>query len=545
MTRAREMSATNHDILLTTGARSANRGTAAGSLGRSRWSVTIAAIAAALAVIGISYGQTIGSAFHTWTHSTAHQFALLVLPISLYLIWQRRSHLAQHAPAPVFWPLLAAVPLGLLWLAADAVHVTLGAQVAVLGLVQVLLLSLLGWPIYRTLLFPLLFLWLLVPFGDSLVPYLMRLTTHLTAAGLTLAGLNATTDGNIVISEAGRIGIVEGCSAVDFVIGNLVISLVFANLVFTRNTKRFVYVLAAAPVAILANGLRTTSAILITYWSGGAWHLVSDHRLYGWVLFFAFVALQMAIGARFGDPRRGAPEGASTPVADSPRNGARTCAVLLTAMALVVIPPLYAASSKTEAIRLEGAALCAPAWLSRDGVGKDGWHPVFRGAQAEHHSRQAVDGRSVDLYVAYYWHQAQGAELVGWPNGVFDGKTWHFMEQKAVVASIDGRATEIRETRLRGPERARRLTWHWYWVDGRIVASPAMAKLLQAKAALLGSDQRAAAVVLSSAEGTDPGETRRAMQALLVRASFLTPMLEAAPAAGADAGQGCRRQSGS
>ena len=117
------------------------------------------------------------------------------------------------------------------------------------------------------------------------------------------------------------------------------------------------------------------------------------------------------------------------------------------------------------------------------------------------------------------------------------------LEQKPVVANIDGRATEISETRLRGPERGRRLTWHWYWVDGRIVASPAVAKLLQAKAKLLGRDQRAAAIALSTNEGIDPEEARRAMQTLLAGASFLTRMLnDARP--GGDGGQGCQASPG-
>ena len=535
------MGAANRDILVESAVRSDESQAAGGRLEQRRWASTIAAVATAVAIAGISYGKTVGSAFHTWTHSEAHQFGLLVLPISLYFIWQRRFHLAQQTPAPVFWPLLAAVPFGLLWLASNAVHFTLGTQVAVLGLLQILLLSLLGSRIYKILLFPFLFLWLLVPFGDSLTPYLMGLTTHLTAAGLTLAGLDVTTDGNIVISEAGRVGIVEGCSALDFVIGNLVISLVFANLVYTRNNKRLVYVLAAVPVAILANNLRTTSVILITYWSGGAWNLLSNHILYGWGIFFVFVALQMALGARFMDPKHSAPEGLSTTVNDSPGSGARTYAVLLIAIALIAMPPLYAALLKTDAIHPQGASLCGPAWLSPKKVGKEDWHPLFVGAQAELHSQQAVDGRNVDFYVAYYWHQDADAKLIGWPNAVFDGKIWHFMEQKPIVANIDGRATEISETRLRGPERGRRLTWHWYWVDGRIVASPAVAKLLQAKANLFGSDQRAAAIALSTNEGTDPEEARKAMQTLLAGASFLTRMLNDAHPGG-DVGQGCQRQ---
>jgi EpsI family protein len=497
--------------------------------------LTLAAIAVMVAVIGVLYQETIGQAVHTWTHSETYQFCLLVLPISLFIIWQRRSRVAQETPTPVFWPLLLLAPLGLLWLVADAIHLALGAQIAVLGMLQVLLFSFLGWRVYRILLFPLLFLWLLAPFGDSLTPYLMRLTTHLTALGLTLAGLDVTTDGNIVISEAGRVGIIEDCSALDFVIGNLVISLVFANLVFSKNGKRWIYVLAAVPVAILANNLRTTSVILITYWSDRAWDLLADHQLYGWLIFLLCVALQMACGARFMDPQDHRSKSSSTsPAAHSPSQ-AKIYAVLVIAVITIAIPPAYAALLQKNPLDSPVGSLCGPAWLSSGTAQQpQDWRPVFLGAQAELHAQQQMDDRNVDFYVAYYWRQSEGAELIGWPNAVYDGKTWHFLESRPMTIQVDERAVAIQETRLRGPQRERRLTWHWYWVDGTFVASPALAKLLQAKTLLLGGDSRAAAIVLSTIEGEHPEAARSVMQALLAQAPFLTLLLNNAQADGGD-----------
>lgn len=492
---------------------------------QSEWPLTLIALAVTVAVLGILYQEAIRKAVHTWIHSETYQFCLLVLPISLLIIWQRRSRVAQETPAPLFWPLLLLVPSGLLWLVSDVIQLALGVQVAVVGMLQALLFSLLGWRIYQALLFPLLFLWLLVPFGDSLTPYLMRLTTHLTALGLTMAGLDVTTDGNIVISEAGRVGVIEDCSALDFVIGNLVISLVFANLVFSRNGKRWVYVLAAIPVAILANNLRTTSVILITYWSGGAWDLLADHRMYGWLIFLLCVALQMACGAQFMDPRDDQ-EVSPIPSVDRPSGRTKSGAVLIMAIALMAIPPAYAALLKKGVLDSPVESLCGPAWLSpKIAHQPQDWRPVFLGAQAELHAQQPIADRSVDFYVAYYGRQGEGAELIGWPNAVYDGKVWHFLESRPMVIRVDERAVEIQETRLRGPQRERRLTWHWYWVDGRFVANPTIAKLLQAKALLLGGDPRAAAIVLSTPEGEHPAAARNAMQALLAQAPFLTPIL--------------------
>ncbi|MGB5776193.1 MAG: exosortase C-terminal domain/associated protein EpsI, partial [Sedimenticolaceae bacterium] len=166
-----------------------------------------------------------------------------------------------------------------------------------------------------------------------------------------------------------------------------------------------------------------------------------------------------------------------------------------------------------------------PAWLQPAARTQDAWHPVFVGAQAEFLASHPVDDRIVDLYLAYYWQQDAEAELVGWPNAVYDGEQWHPLEQQSRPVMLEGRELSVVETRLRGPQRARRLTWHWYWVDGTFAASPLVAKLLQAKATLLGGDTRSAVVVVSTPEQSDPEAARQAMQHFVEQASFLSALL--------------------
>jgi EpsI family protein len=156
---------------------------------------------------------------------------------------------------------------------------------------------------------------------------------------------------------------------------------------------------------------------------------------------------------------------------------------------------------------------------------EEDWQPVFAGAQAELFASHPVDDQIVNFYVAYYWRQHDDAELIGWPNAVYDRKNWQLLEQAPQVALIGGEQREIAETRLRGPQRARRLTWHWYWVDRQFTANPLIAKLLQAKATLFGGDTRAAVVVLSVLEQPESRASRRAMQQFIDQASFLKPML--------------------
>ena len=373
---------------------------------------------------------------------------------------------------------------------------------------------------------PLLFLWLLVPFGGSLTPYLMALTTEVTAAGLSLFGLDVTTDGNILITEAGRVGIIAECSALDFLIGNLVLSLFFASLVYDQPRKRVAYVAAGLVLAIVANNVRTISVVLVSHWSNGAWDLLSDHGVYGWLVFLLFVVLQMLIGARFKDPNRDLAPPLSTRVVEAEPARQRTLLVATGLVALFVLTPMASSPAPLPALP-PVPELSAPRGMDRVAP-DDRWRPLFVGAQAELLATHAVANQPVNLYVGYYWQEAAGGELIGWPNAVYDRKAWHLLEHSSRQIALDGETLALTESRLRGPQRARRLAWHWYWVDGRFTAKPLVAKLLQAKAKLLGGDSRSAAIVVSTPEGPDPAASRRAMQRFVQRAVFLEPMLQQA-----------------
>jgi EpsI family protein len=326
------------------------------------------------------------------------------------------------------------------------------------------------------------------------------------------------------------VGIVEECSALDFLIGNLVLSLFYANLVYSGTGKRIAYVAVGLLAAIVANNVRTTSVILITYWSDGAWDLLADHRLFGWVVFLVFVVAQMLIGARFKDPHPAARPGPSGPRIGA-SYGPQRAYIYLVALALIaltVLPPTLL-SARSEATQPgETSRLAAPAWLQPVAQTQDAWRPVFVGAQAELLASHPVNDRIVDLYLAYYWHQNADAELVGWPNAVYDGENWHPLAQQSRPVMLEGRALSVTETRLRGPQRARRLTWHWYWVDRTFTANPLVAKLLQAKAMLFGGDTRAAAVVVSTPEQSDPETARQAMQDFVAQAAFLRTLFDSA-----------------
>ena len=127
-----------------------------GTAALSWWVAASVLAAGLLALLGL-YADTAVSMFDLWSRMNAFDHAFLVIPVCLYLIWERRRILAGLAPAPNLFGLLVVVGFGAVWLVADTVDVLIGRQFALIGMAEGLIFALLGWRVFRALLFPLLY----------------------------------------------------------------------------------------------------------------------------------------------------------------------------------------------------------------------------------------------------------------------------------------------------------------------------------------------------------------------------------------------------
>jgi EpsI family protein len=140
------------------------------------------------------------------------------------------------------------------------------------------------------------------------------------------------------------------------------------------------------------------------------------------------------------------------------------------------------------------AALPPPAVAGWSLGGVTDWRPSFPGAD-----RTLLTGfkgpgeRRVELYVAHYRHQRQGAEVVYHANRL-DGAGWSRVESRT-LDGLPGMPPAQADRLVRGSRQ--RLVLSWYWVGGRFTASPYQAKLYQSIATLLGVRPAAAVVAVS------------------------------------------------
>lgn len=492
------------------------------------WPTALAGLLMALAMVLVLQAEGFAAMLAMWSGSATYRSLFFVPLVALYFLWLRLPALRQLQPRPALLGLVGLLPFVLLWLLGTVAQISIAQQIAAVGSLQMVVLGMLGWQVCRRLLFPLLLLWLMVPMGeDLLLPSLIRLTTWLTVGGLRLVGMPTVVDGNLLIVDGAAYNIIRECAGLDFLLGNLLVSLAFANLVYHRFGRRLAYVLAAVPVAIAVNNLRTISVVLI---SATGIDLASDHLAYGWFLFSLGMLAQMAVGLRFRDAP---PVTEQTPTAPARPAVSRTgmMAVAAAASLMVALPALWAERllATTEApvsVQLQAPPGFEP--LPADSRDASAWQPHFPGADARLQGRLAGVGMPVDFFIAYYWRQDGERELVSWENRFHDDRYW-FLLGTGRMAAVPGSASPpLATARLHGAGDERRVVWYWYWVDGRFTASPLVAKLLQAWAVLAGGEQRAAVIALSILETGDAAADQAVLRALLGRGTDYQALMKKA-----------------
>jgi exosortase A len=293
----------------------------------------IPALLLGLLCFGLFFHEEIAAAFRVWMSSTAYNHCFLVLPIAAYLAWDRRALLADVSVRPAPWLALAGLPLALAWLAAERVGIMEGRQLVAMCFVELLFLVVLGWPVWRRLSAPLLYLFFLVPFGAFTTPLLQSLTARFTTTGLDLLGIPNFSDGLTIEIPAGAFYVAEACAGLRFLIASVAFGTLYACVMYRSLSRRIAFIAASIVVPIVANGFRALGIVALGQILGSAEAAAADHVLYGWLFFSIVIFLLTLIGLPF----RQEPHWRPPPPEREPGRAARLASPLLAACVLVLL----------------------------------------------------------------------------------------------------------------------------------------------------------------------------------------------------------------
>lgn len=467
------------------------------------WRVMFPVVIVALCGVLAVYWQTAYSIGHIWWRSETFAHGFLILPIVIWLLWQRRKFLAEMSPHFE----AKAIPLGLassvVWLVAHETDILVVQQLMLVAMLIAVIWAFLGTPLAKAMAFPLGFLFTAVPMGEVFIPYLMEYTADFTVAALQLTGMPVYREGLFFEIPSGRWSVVEGCSGLRYLIASFTLGLLYAYLTYRSLLRRTLFVVASIIVPIVANGLRAFMIVMIGHYSDMKLAMGVDHYIYGWVFFGIVMLLLFWVGTFWREDIE--------PVAETravtPRNSSKLSAPLpVLGMAVVIAVVVFGQGiawwlNRASTTHDTHTSLRAPAatgdWQLAPIMWD--WRPRYRGQTSGLHQGYKQHDMPVAMSIEYYAEQRQDAELINSQNVMVEEKhpVWGKVGEKIIEIEYDGKPFQIRQTELYSPQQ-RLLVWDWFWVEGNITANPYMAKWYGAKARLTQGRARAAGVILAT-----------------------------------------------
>ena len=477
----------------------------------SPWRTALPALLALVASLVLLYRDTAMAMVEIWWRSETFTHAFLVPPISLWLIWRQRERLAALTPRAQPWILLPMLALALAWLLSDLVVVNAAAQFAFVAMLVLSVPAVLGMEVALTILFPLLFLFFAVPFGEFMLPAMMEWTADFTVFALQQTGIPVFREGQHFVIPSGSWSVIDECSGVRYLIASFMVGTLFAYLNYRSYTRRAIFMVVSLLLPVVANWLRAYIIVMMAHLSGNRIGVGVDHLLYGWVFFGIVIFIMFIVGSRWSEPDAPETEVTSEGTRYAAAGASSSSPVIWAALAvasIAVLPSLALhglerSERAGSEVKLELPLHLAPGWSSQS-ESVSGWLPKFVNASATAQRTYSGPKGVVGVYVAYYRGSDRERKLVSSQNVLvaMKDKDWNLLAGGARAVDVGPQRIEVRTARILANDhmaaasRAQLMVWRSYWVDGRFVAGDAAAKLAGAWARLRGRGNEGAILVL-------------------------------------------------
>lgn len=494
---------------------------------------------AVLLFIVLAYFDTATSITSIWNRSETYAHGYFIAPISAWLVWRQRAVLAQMTAAPCWPALLLLAGCGACWLLAELTGIQVVAQYCFVAMLPLAVLTVLGPRMAGVIAFPLMFLLLAVPVGDSLLDPLMTLTANGTVFALRATGIPVLHEGNHLTLPTGSWSVIEACSGLRYLIASLTAGCLYAYLTYRSYWRRTVFIVLSALMPLLANSMRAYLIVMIGHLSDMTQAVGFDHLIYGWVFFGIVIFVLFWAGGRWREEEAEAPVFAPMPgAAASPRRPA--LAALAIACCLGVWPAyayqlLHRPARPVDTAALSGFAPSAVAPFAD-------WQPHHDAPAAQLQRSYLQDGQPVGLTVLYYRDRNQAGKLISSSNLLVPmvKSDWRATGGTLREETLGARQLAVREDGLASNASGKRLlVWSWYAIDGGATVHDYAGKLMQLQEKLRTGSDDGAFVAVYAPYDEQPEQARATLRAfvaahLAALDGTLAQVAHGAPAAGAD-----------
>ncbi len=262
---------------------------------RSTSHARLALLAAFGGVFLWSYWPTFGAMSSKWLHDPQYSHGYLIPVFAAVLLWLRRSQLEKIRFQMNPWGILLIGVGVLVRLAGTWFYFDWLDGVSLLPCLLGLAVLLGGWPALRWSWPAIAFLTFMIPLPyrveTAMSQPLQRLATLGSTYAMQLIGLPALAEGNTILLNQGKIGVVEACSGLSMMLLFFAISTAVALVITRPLLDKILIVISAAPIAVIANVFRITTTGLAQEWISPEAARGIFHDWAGWLMMPVALAL--------------------------------------------------------------------------------------------------------------------------------------------------------------------------------------------------------------------------------------------------------------
>jgi exosortase D (VPLPA-CTERM-specific) len=485
-------------------------------------------MAAFVLVALIAFNQSLLELVRRWTVQEEYSHGFLIPVISALLLWTRRNALLASVGRPSWIGpaliLLAGIMHVIGKLSALYVLSQLGFIIALLGVT----LGLGGYSLLKLTFIPIIFLIFAIPLPyvvDAALSFqLQLLSSQLGVFFIRLLQIPVYLEGNVIDLGVYKLQVVDACSGLRYLYPLLSLGFLAAYLFQAPFWQRAFVFLSAIPITIVMNSLRIgLVGVLVDHWgpqdADGFLHMFE-----GWIIFIACAGLliaemyllaRVALGKGFFEvfypPTFAATEQAPRSLNQAPLV---SCLILLCAGGIAA----FFVSTRQEIYPDRKLFAAFPTTLGE-------WHgrPSSLDAQTEHglgltdyilSDYAKRDGRSVNLYVAYYASQRTGSSPHS-PSVCIPGNGWQITDLERTAYHNNDLSVSLPLNRViiaRGSQKE--LVYYWFEERGMKIANEYWSKLYLLRDAILKNRTDGALVRLTTPiyAGETEGDAEKRLQ---------------------------------
>ncbi len=234
---------------------------------------------------------------YKWSISEDYTHAFFVVPIIVYMIWQKRYVLSQNESSGI--GLLLVVSFSCVYLLSLQIHVPAAMILATVMFVISCFVYIAGFKILTDLTIPIILIILIVPIPLQLLTIItgtLQLWVSETATSLIrFFAIPIFREGNVLHIAERSFQVVEACSGIRSLISMTTLSLIIGYFTLTRKRSLWMLFIVSIPIALIVNVVRVVCMVVAYHFfkldiTVGTSHTIAGLLLFGFglVLLFAF-----------------------------------------------------------------------------------------------------------------------------------------------------------------------------------------------------------------------------------------------------------------